>query len=448
MGEWMLEGSGLRRRYDNVGVLDASIRIQSRESVAVLGRSGSGKSTLVAMLAGLCRPQSGTVMVNIDQPCDLWSLTTAERCRLRRGPIGFVSQFTSLLPALTTLENVMLPVQLAGGCPQAELHSMAVQGLKNVGLEHRRDILACQLSGGEQRRAIVARGLIGRPRLLLADEPTSNLDRASEDDVFRCLQELCTNAGTALVMVTHNQDLAQRCDRMLVLERGVLHEPGSTNPPSHPALTATTVHELRDDAADPQRRRLLLGGFTFAMALTGAAGLATRVIQHRQEVARQSNNQLQRLAFSGLSAELTTLERLGIAGYRGTIAVENLDALQSLYLLPLDVQTYVQQGNRWNPFAASWSEASRGVVQLRSPETLQFEFRDLPSTFTELVPGYLHVRVDVTYAIADGPDPEQNPVERRDSFFVYLLPFRPDVEKVARNNFPGEPPLFIPMPPH
>ena len=88
------------------------------------------------------------------------------------------------------------------------------------------------------------------------------------------------------------------------------------------------------------------------------------------------------------------------------------------------------------------------MVQLRQPERLQFELRDLPGQFTELVPGYLHVRIDVTYAIADGPDPEQNPVERRDSFFVYLLPIRPDVEKIAQNNFPGDPPLFIPMPPH
>ena len=115
MGEWMLEASGLRRCFGNVGVLDADIRIQSGESVAVLGRSGSGKSTLMAMLAGLCRPQSGTVMMHLDQPCDLWSLTTAERCRLRRGPIGFVSQFTSLLPTLTTLENVMLPSPVCRG---------------------------------------------------------------------------------------------------------------------------------------------------------------------------------------------------------------------------------------------------------------------------------------------------------------------------------------------
>ena len=447
MGEWMLEASGLRRCFGNVGVLDADIRIQSGESVAVLGRSGSGKSTLMAMLAGLCRPQSGTVMMQLDQPCDLWSLTTAERCRLRRGPIGFVSQFTSLLPTLTTLENVMLPVQFAGGCCQAELHAMALQGLKSVGLEHRCDILAAQLSGGEQRRAIVARGLIVRPRLLLADEPTSNLDHASEDEVFRCLQECCTSAGTALLMVTHNQALAKRCDRMLVLEHGVLQEPSTVKSPS-PTLAAVTVHDLHLDAINPQRRRFLFGGLTFVMALTGAAGVATRAIEHRQEVTRQSNDQLQRLAFSGLSAELTTLERTGSAGYRGTIAVENLDALQSLYLLPLDVQLYVQQGNRWNPFAAAWSEGSRAVVQLRNPETLQFELRDLPSNFTELVPGYLHVRVDVTYAIADRPDPEQSPIERRDSFFVYLLPINPDVEKLATNEFPGEPPLFIPMPPH
>ena len=90
------------------------------------------------------------------------------------------------------------------------------------------------------------------------------------------------------------------------------------------------------------------------MALTGAAGLATRAIQQRKELARQAGNQIQRLAFSGLSAELTSVERMGSTGYRGTIAVENLDVLQSLYLLPLDVQIYVQQGNRWNPFAANW----------------------------------------------------------------------------------------------
>lgn len=447
MGECVLEASGLRRRYDTVGVLDASIHVAACESVAVLGRSGSGKSTLVAMLAGLCRPQSGTVTLHIDQPCDLWSLTTAERCRLRRGPIGFVSQFTSLLPAFTTLENLMLPAQLAGKDRQLDLQAMALDGLKAVGLEHRRDTLASQLSGGEQRRAIVARGLMARPRLLLADEPTSNLDEASEEDVFRCLQQLCTSAGTALVIVTHNQALAKRCDRMLMLDQGVLREPGSAcvlapaRAPKHP-------DRVHGDVADPQRRRLLLGGFTVAMALTGAAGLATRAIQQRKEVARQAGNQIQRLAFSGLSAELTSVERMGSTGYRGTIAVENLDALQSLYLLPLDVQIYVQQGNRWNPFAATWSDASRGVVQLRQPEVLQFELRELPSQFTELVPGYLHVRVDVTYAIADGPDPEQNPVERRDSFFVYLLPISPDAEKLAQNNFPGDPPLFIPMPPH
>ena len=447
MGEIVLEASGLRRRYDNVGVLDASIRVASCESVAVLGRSGSGKSTLVAMLAGLCRPQSGTVMLHMDQPCELWSLTTAERCRLRRGPIGFVSQFTSLLPAFTTLENLMLPAQLAGARGPSDLEALALERLKAVGLEHRRDTLASQLSGGEQRRAIVVRGLLGRPQLLLADEPTSNLDDASQEDVFRCLQEQCTSAGTALVMVTHNQALAERCDRMLILDQGVLREPGRTFA-SSPARAATQGDPSHEDVADPQRRRLLLGGVTVAMALTGAAGLATRSIQHRKEVARQAGNQIQRLAFSGLSAELTSMERMGSIGYRGTIAVENLDVLQSLYLLPLDVQIYVQQGNRWNPFAATWSDASLGVVPLRRPETLQFELRELPERFTELVPGYMHVRVDVTYAIADGPDPEHNPVERRDSFFVYLLPIYPDAEKLAQNNFPGDPPLFIPMPPH
>ena len=137
MGDCVLEASGLRRRYDTdtVGVLDASIH-------AARLRVGGGAWSIWlwqvharAMLAGLCRPQSGTVTLHIDQPCDLWSLTTAERCRLRRGPIGFVSQFTSLLPAFTTLENLMLPAQRWSRTARPP-EALALDGLKAVGSEH------------------------------------------------------------------------------------------------------------------------------------------------------------------------------------------------------------------------------------------------------------------------------------------------------------------------
>ena len=172
------------------------------------------------------------------------------------------------------------------------------------------------------------------------------------------------------------------------------------------------------------------------------------VLTERTDAETVRVDRLQRLAFSGLSAQLVAVERTGPGHYQGTIAVENLEASQSLYLLPLDVQLYIQQGSRWNPFPARWSDNQQHVLAVEGLRPLHFDFSDTPSSHTELVPGYMHVRIDVTYAIADRPDPELMPVERRDSFFVHLLPPVPDNENVARNGFPGEPPLYIPMPPH
>lgn len=445
MSEAVLRARGLRRLYGAVGVREADLAIERAESVAVVGRSGSGKSTLMAMLAGLRRPQAGTVELVLEQPLDLWNLSTADRCRLRRGPLGFISQFTSLLPALTTFENLLLPAELAGRPRDAGMRAAAEESLEALGLGHRRDVLAAQLSGGEQRRAIVARALLGRPVVLLADEPTSNLDGESEAEVFALLLQLCHQAGTALLMVTHSQALAERCDRWLLLEGGVLQAPRAAA--GGPTQAPRSAAPEEDPVSNPGRRQLLLGTALAAAGLWGG-GACAQQLRRRTQAARRHNNQLQRLAFSGLSAELTAIERLGDDTYRGTIAVENLDRLQTLYLLPLDVQLYVQQGSRWNPYAAGWTAHSRAVIQLEQPGTLQFDLLDLPEQYTELVPGYMHVRVDMTYAIANRPDPDSPPVERRDSFFVYLLPPSPDPQKIARNGFTTEPPLFIPMPPH
>ena len=450
MAEWILRADGLRKLYGSAGVVEASVGICPGEAVAVLGRSGSGKSTLMAMLAGLCRPQRGSVQLLVPQPRDLWSLSTAERCRLRRGPIGFISQFTSLLPSLSTLENVLLPALLAGRSRDGALLAEAERWLAAVQLDHRQQVTAAQLSGGEQRRAIVARALLTNPAVLLADEPTSNLDGESETELFALLQDLCRRAGTALLMVTHSDALAQHCDRMLRLEAGVLREAGSglASAPLTPLPPQGDVDGVADAVPDPSRRRLLAGGAAAGLALVAGAGAWGQWWRGQRGRALLHRDQLQRLAFSGLSAELTALERLGQGGYRGTIAVDNLDRQQALYLLPLDVQLYVQQGSRWNPYAAAWSEDSRSVLAVERPASLHVDLLDLPDRFTELVPGYMHVRLDVTYAISDRPDPDAVPVERRDSFFVYLLPLNPDPERIAQNAFPGEVPLFIPMPPH
>jgi putative ABC transport system ATP-binding protein/macrolide transport system ATP-binding/permease protein/lipoprotein-releasing system ATP-binding protein len=292
--------------------------------------------------------------------------------------------------------------------------------------------------------------LLTNPAVLLADEPTSNLDGESETELFALLQDLCRRAGTALLMVTHSDALAQHCDRMLRLEAGVLREAGPSvdSAPVMPLPPQGDADGVADAVPDPSRRRLLAGGAAAGLALVAGAGAWGQWWRGQQGRALQHRDQLQRLAFSGLSAELTALERLGQSGYRGTIAVDNLDRLQALYLLPLDVQLYVQQGSRWNPYAAAWSEDSRSVLAVERPASLHVDLLDLPDRFTELVPGYMHVRLDVTYAISDRPDPDAVPVERRDSFFVYLLPLNPDPERIAQNAFPGEVPLFIPMPPH
>lgn len=446
MTDPLLRAEGLQRWFGNAGVRQASLQLETGERVAILGRSGSGKSTLLAMLAGLSRPDAGRVDLRFglggDGPIDLWSLSASERCRLRRGPVGFVSQFTSLLPTLSTLENLLLPGQLEGRRSAADLLAEAEHWLQAVGLGDRRDRRPGQLSGGEIRRAILARALVNRPSLLLADEPTSNLDGRSEAEIMALLESLCASSGAALLMVTHSEDLARRCDRWFDLEAGVLRESGAQAAASAPVPPVPPATEPL-----PTRRRLLAGALAGGLSLVGAAaGWQWR--QQQQRTARTRHDRLQRLAFSGLSAELVAVERTRPERYQGTIAVENLEASQSLYLLPLDVQLYIQQGSRWNPFPAHWSDSQRRVLAVEGLRPLHFEFSDTPSSYTELVPGYMHVRIDVTYAMADRPDPELMPVERRDSFFVHLLPPLPDAEKVARNGFPGEPPLYIPMPPH
>ena len=134
--------------------------------------------------------------------------------------------------------------------------------------------------------------------------------------------------------------------------------------------------------------------------------------------------------------------------YIGSVTIDNLDVTQDLFLLPTNVEIFVQTGIAWSPFPAAWSLSSQSVVHVDRQRVLAFEFSDLPEKYTELVPGYLHVRINLTYLIANSPQPQYSPLERRDSFFVYLLPINPNPERLELNHFPGQPPLFIPMPPH
>jgi len=199
---------------DLVILRDIDLAVMPGEAVAVVGASGSGKSTLLALLAGLDTPTAGSVLLD---GADLFALDEDARAVLRGRTVGFVFQSFQLLPSLTALENVMLPLELAG---RDDAEAEAREILARVGLGERLHHYPKHLSGGEQQRVALARAFVVRPKLLLADEPTGSLDAESGEAVIALLFELNRASGTTLVLVTHDEQLAKRCQRVVRLAAG------------------------------------------------------------------------------------------------------------------------------------------------------------------------------------------------------------------------------------
>jgi putative ABC transport system ATP-binding protein len=199
---------------DLVILRDIDLAVTAGEAVAVVGASGSGKSTLLAILAGLVTPTAGTVALD---GADLFALDEDARAELRGRAVGFVFQSFQLLPSLTALENVMLPLELAG---RADAEAVSREILSKVGLGERLAHYPKHLSGGEQQRVALARAFSVRPKLLFADEPTGSLDAEAGESVIDLVFDLNRSFGTTLVMVTHDEHLAQRCGRMVRLAAG------------------------------------------------------------------------------------------------------------------------------------------------------------------------------------------------------------------------------------
>ena len=195
---------------------DINFSINRGETVAVVGPSGSGKSTLLGLLAGLDTPSGGKVYID-DQ--DIFQLDEDGRASLRAQKLGFVFQSFQLLPALTTLENVMLPMEIIGA-ENAEQSALNV--LQRVGLQERLQHYPHHLSGGEQQRVAIARAFAPKPKILLADEPTGNLDTRTGKQTIELLFELNKEQDTTLVLVTHDHNLAEKCSRVLEIEAGRL----------------------------------------------------------------------------------------------------------------------------------------------------------------------------------------------------------------------------------
>jgi putative ABC transport system ATP-binding protein len=223
MSEALIEVKGVTKQVtDATGTLtilhEINFVLGARETVAIVGASGSGKSTLLSILAGLDTPSSGTVVL---AGADLFSLSEDARAEVRSRQVGFVFQSFQLLGNLTALENVMLPLELKG---RSDARAAATDMLKRVGLGERLGHYPKVLSGGEQQRVALARAFVMRPAVLLADEPTGSLDFATGATVMDLMFELNREAGTTLVLVTHDQAIAARCDRQLRMEAGRLNE--------------------------------------------------------------------------------------------------------------------------------------------------------------------------------------------------------------------------------
>jgi lipoprotein-releasing system ATP-binding protein len=219
----VLEAEGLVREFregaSTLRVLDGlSMRIERGESVAIVGASGSGKTTLLQILGGLDRPTEGTVRID---GRDIHALDETARCALRNRTLGFIYQFHHLLPEFSALENVAMPL-LVRRMAAAEARARAAAVLGRVGLEARLGHRPHELSGGERQRAAVARALVTEPLLVFADEPTGNLDGRNAAQVFELMLELNRERGTSLVIVTHDERLAARLDRVVVLQDGRL----------------------------------------------------------------------------------------------------------------------------------------------------------------------------------------------------------------------------------
>jgi ABC-type lipoprotein export system ATPase subunit len=209
----------VQRGVTVTAVRDVSLRVEAGEFVVITGRSGSGKTTILNLVAGLTRPSAGAVCVD---GLDIWSMPDKAQSALRNRTIGFIFQFPSLLPSLTVLENVVLPTTFSSLDGHLSSHDRARRILETVGLSDKVAVYPCQLSAGQQQRVVIARALINRPSIVLADEATSNLDEQTEREIMALLQKIHDETGITILMVSHTAQLASYGTRGIEMAQGAI----------------------------------------------------------------------------------------------------------------------------------------------------------------------------------------------------------------------------------
>jgi putative ABC transport system ATP-binding protein/macrolide transport system ATP-binding/permease protein/lipoprotein-releasing system ATP-binding protein len=460
----ILAARGLAKRWSASGftAVDAvDLTLADGEFVSIVGRSGSGKSTLLAMLGALTQPSDGTVTLD---GVDLWSMSESRRAAFRARQIGFVFQFPSLLPNLTAVDNVALPALLAGTMAHDPAYERAHALLADVGLADRARSFPGTLSGGEQRRVAIARALINAPRLLLADEPTSDLDEDSEAEVTALLDRLRREQGFGLLVVSHNLDLARRADRSYEMSRGRLIDASVDAAPApipvprlRPApepdaalpLAAREVRQLGGDFWRLAQRWAFGGAVAFALVLLGDSMVGRyqhMLVQERAEKLAA----LETLALSSLRADVKAIGSLGNGRYEMTLELWNVRGDKPIYVMAPALRAYVQIGRQWVEVPMRPAEESTAqVLKITGRQSYRYVFEAKPAEYAQLLSRYMHMRFVNAMLVSPNSTPSDALFERTDSYYVYLKPWDADDRTIlAEVKFDGAPPLWIPMPPH
>ncbi|MEK4033703.1 ABC transporter ATP-binding protein [Methylocystis sp. IM3] len=468
----ILRATGLQKCYRDGenrvdAVAEADLVIGAGEFVAIVGRSGSGKSTLLAMIGALTRPTGGEIAIG---GVDIWTLPEARLADVRRREIGFIFQFSSLLPNLRAIDNVALPALLGGEAQPEQIYARAHDLLTRVGLSRRLSAFPGEMSGGEQRRVAIARALINAPRLILADEPTSDLDEETEEEIVSLLEALRAEEGFGMVMVTHNRDLAGLAGRVLEMRQGVLTpldgaqveasprplrvislpEPARHEPPTLAAAEgAQAFQKLGANLWMAIRRAGAAAAVLFALAFLLNEGVA-RYQSYEIEARRARLAALEELATSTLRSDIASIASLGGNRYEVTIYIENTRQEPPIYVMSPSVQAFIQVGTGWQEAPLTpIADATAAVLKITGRQLYRFTLEARAEKFTELLPHYMHVRFANNMLISPESTPKDELFQRNDNYYIYLKPDNVSDETIVKDvHFPGAPPLWIWMPPH
>jgi ABC-type lipoprotein export system ATPase subunit len=466
----ILSAKSVTKRYGGspgyVAARDVSIELRTGEFISIVGRSGSGKSTLLALLGGLTKPTEGKVLLD---GIDIWVLPEAELAAIRGRYIGFIFQFPSLLSNLNAVDNVAVPALLGHTMQTERAYQRAHDLLARVGLADRADAYPDSLSGGEQRRVAIARALINAPPLLLADEPTSDLDEDTEREIIVLLEELQRTEAFGFVLVTHNSQLAEHAQRVYEMRQGALLSLDPTDvavQPQRPQrhFSPADAYVRRElAAASGARGATRLGGDlwlgTRTMLIGGAAIFAGillvdfAVAQYQEIQVRERGARLAKsaeLALASLQGEVTSVSDLGEGRYELAVSLSNVSGEQPIYVMSPDMRAYVQVGKIWHEVPLTPIDDGIGnVSKVEGTRTYRYVFEARVTNFTQLLPNYMHVRFSDTILVSPSSTPRDDVFERKDNYYVYLKRFDVADETVSkRMKFAGKPPVWIPMPPH